>query len=128
MPSISISAQVRTDLAAVSEKLEAAIGSLTGSGRPGAKVSVGSCCGLLREAAGLLEKVQREGLRAPADAILVDLLERVQARSARVQLLLDSAAALSRGRLLAWPSPELDYTPEGAWARVSAPVRLRVEA
>jgi hypothetical protein len=128
MPSLSVSAQAQADLGRVNEKLEAAIESLTRGGPLDPQSSVEPCCALLREAASFLEKVHRARPVAPAGPVLVSLLRQVQARCARVQLLLDAAAALCRGWLQASPAADADYTPEGAWARVSAPVRLRLEA
>jgi hypothetical protein len=127
MPSLSVSAQAQADLGRVNEKLEAAIESLTRGGPLSPQLNVGPCCALLQEAASLLEKVHRVRLVAPAGPVLVSLLGQVQARCARVQLLLDASAALCRGWLAASPAPDPDYTPEGGWAHISAPVRLALE-
>jgi hypothetical protein len=120
--------QAQIDLTQAREKLDSAMGSLTGVGQPNRKINAGACFALLEEAAGLLRRVPRTASTLSGGAALMVLLEQVRERAARVALLLDSAATLWRGRLLAWPSPEADYTPEGAWAGVSAPVYLRVEA
>jgi hypothetical protein len=117
--------QAQIDLAHAREKLDSAIGSLTGEGLSGAKINARACCALLQEAAGLLERVPRTACTASGGALLIVLLEQVRERAARVALLLDAAATLWRGRLSAWPSPEMDYTPQGAWAGVSAPTHLR---
>jgi hypothetical protein len=114
--------QAQIDLAHAREKLDSAIGSLTGVGQPDTKINARACCALLEEAAGLLERVPRTASGGPP---LIVLLEQVRERASRVALLLDAAATLWRGRLSAWPSPEMDYTPQGAWAGVSAPTHLR---
>jgi hypothetical protein len=128
MPSLSVNAQVRADLARVNEKLDDAIESLTRGGPLHPQSSIEPCCVLLREAAALLEQVDHARILITAEPMLLALVRQVQARSARVQLLLDAAAALCHGWLQASPAADLDYTPEGAWAGVAAPVRLRLEA
>jgi hypothetical protein len=117
-------AQAKGDLARVNENLQAAIRGLSGAaGRPGIQLHSLP----LRETATLLGNVKRLGLTGP-QLELTELLTSVQARSRKVELLFESAAAYYRGWLAASPVSDAGYTSSGTWACDAATVQFQMEA
>lgn len=117
-------AQAKADLAQVNENLQAAIRGLSGAAGP-AGMRLHSL--RLNETATLLGNVKRLGLTGPQPE-LTGLLTSVQARSRKVELLLESAAAYYCGWLAASPVNDAGYTSAGMWAFDVAAVQFQMEA
>jgi hypothetical protein len=117
-------AQAKMDLGQVNENLQAAIHGLSGAAGP---AGVELYILRLNETATLLGNVKRLGLTGPQPE-LTGLLRSVKARSRKVELLLESAAAYYRGWLAASPANDAGYTSAGTWACDAAAVQFQMEA
>jgi hypothetical protein len=134
LPEISLapaSRDIETHLERAQQKLDAAATILVGAGLLSVAGDSGPdlnvCQVLLQETAALLAEVPQTYETKPAVA-LIELMRGVQARTLRIQMLLDAAAAFYRGWLCAVQVPSADYTPPGVWGRASTPGRLVLEA